>query len=259
MSNVIYGLIDPNTNELRYIGYSCNVAKRYRAHHYISNLKSKTYKNNWIKSLIKIGQKPELIILEIYKTPEELPRAEIEMIEYYKFIGCNLTNWHSGGNGWTKGQKHTEETRKKLSEIHTGKKASEATRQKLSALRLGKKGLFNHSLESKMMISKANKGRKRSEECNLRNSLTHKGKILSEGARHKMSEAHKGMKHSDKAKKKISKARKHLLSEEQITLITQDYINGLSSYRISIKHNISRGVLRRNKNLFKSKNMTYLY
>lgn len=76
--NVIYGLIDPNTKELRYVGYAKDMRKRFNQHHRLSVLKKNTHKNNWIKSLLVQGQKAELIIIEEYQTAEELPQAEIK-------------------------------------------------------------------------------------------------------------------------------------------------------------------------------------
>jgi hypothetical protein len=110
--HVIYGLIDPNTKELRYIGYSSNHQMRYYHHYYSENLKAQTHKNNWLKLLLKNNQKAELIILEYYQSAIELPQAEIDMIAYFKFIGCNLTNGTPGGDG--RRGKHKAITIKKM-------------------------------------------------------------------------------------------------------------------------------------------------
>lgn len=98
-NHFIYGLIDPLTKELRYIGYSSDINKRFTDHHRLCNLKSKTHKNNWLKSLIKLGHNSELLIIEEWISAEELPDAEIEMIAYLKYIGVELTNGTSGGDG----------------------------------------------------------------------------------------------------------------------------------------------------------------
>lgn len=135
--NVIYGLIDPNTKELRYVGYSSNIDRRLKEHHRGCYLKNNSHKNNWIKSLLAKGQKAELIIIEEYETEEELPQAEIDMIAYYRFIGCDLTNTTDGGDG-RKGYKHSEETKNKISKRHKGRiawnkgiKHSDETKRKI--------------------------------------------------------------------------------------------------------------------------------
>lgn len=148
--NVIYGFIDPNTKELRYIGYSNNLKRRIIEHFSPKSLKKKTHKNDWIKSLN--GIRPEAIILETYATPEELPQAEIECIEYYKFIGCDLTNHTSGGDGRTAGFKCSEETNEKNRLAQTGRKHSKETKKKIGLASTGRKA--SEESKKKMSLSK---------------------------------------------------------------------------------------------------------
>lgn len=134
--HVIYGLIDPNTNQLRYVGYTSNFERRINDHH--TNLFGKSHKISWIKSLLAKGQQADAYIIEEYQTAEELPQAEIEMIAYCKYIGCRLTNSTNGGDGIF-GYKHSEETKKILSEkqkansYNKGKHLSNEYKQKISA------------------------------------------------------------------------------------------------------------------------------
>ena len=100
-----------------------------------------------------------------------------------------------------KDKRHSEETRRKMSETLKGKKSH----------------LYGKHLseEHKKKISDANKGKKRSEEQKKQISDVHKGKKLSEDTRRKMSKARKGEKnhfygkhHSEEAKKKMGEANK---------------------------------------------------
>lgn len=152
--HVIYGLIDPRNSELKYVGLTSDIKTRLMAHLKPSSLKKNTYKNNWIKSLQKENLRPEVLILERYENANDLSQAEIELIEYYKFIGCNLTNGDSGGIGG-KGRKHSEEENKAKSERQKGKIFSEEYKLKISNSKIG------HSVsdETKQKISKANKGK----------------------------------------------------------------------------------------------------
>lgn len=154
--HIIYGLFDPNTKDLRYIGYTSNKNKRLIDHHKNSNLKKNTHKNNWIKSLLFKNQKAEIFILEIYETAEELPQAKTELIEYYRSLGCNLTN---GGDSITM----TEEIKNKISKSNKDIKKW-----------LGKK----HTIETKIKTSESKK--------NNKNSL---GYIQPEEHRNKISES----------------------------------------------------------------------
>ena len=91
----IYALIDPRTDEIRYIGKADDPFKRLKGHLKFSRLGCNSHKNNWIKSLIKIGLIPALKILE------KVPYSEWEQKEqhYIKLFKSNLTNLTDGGEG----------------------------------------------------------------------------------------------------------------------------------------------------------------
>jgi len=62
MKIFIYTLED-SVGNIRYVGKSKDIKRRFREH--IKNYdKSNTYKNNWIKSLIKKGDYPVISILD---------------------------------------------------------------------------------------------------------------------------------------------------------------------------------------------------
>lgn len=61
----IYGLIDPTTRVIRYVGKANNPAERLRKH---LRCHQKCHRINWIQSLVSSGLQPELVILEeVYK------------------------------------------------------------------------------------------------------------------------------------------------------------------------------------------------
>jgi group I intron endonuclease len=116
---LIYALIDPYTNEIRYIGRSASGLKRPTEHSCPKNLESKrTHCVSWIKSLN--GKKPWIKILEKVNSIEELNPAEVRWIAKAKELGWGLTNHTSGGDG-TLGFKHTEEAKRKIWEARVGK------------------------------------------------------------------------------------------------------------------------------------------
>ncbi len=176
----IYGLKDPETKLIRYIGKSNDPEKRYRDH---LRDKSITYKTYWIKSLAAKGLYPELVILEEVLI-ECWQERECYWITYYREQSIPLTNLTDGGDG-VKGVSPSEETRRKMSEAHKGrvvsektclllreiklrsnpmkgKKASEATRAKMSAARTGMKRVISPEHREKLRL--ANLGKKHSEE-----------------------------------------------------------------------------------------------
>jgi hypothetical protein len=99
--------------------------------------------------------------------------------------------------------KHTEESRKKLSEIRKGKKRN-LTPEQREKMRLRMSGENNpmfgktHSEEIRKKISDLNKGK----------PSTFKGKKHSEESKQKMSDACKGKKHSEESKQKMSESQK---------------------------------------------------
>lgn len=98
-NNLIYGLIDPRTKELRYIGQTTRGIKQLRVYFIDSFMKKKRHVASWIKNLHTDNLKPEVIILEdSIKNKENLNNLEVFYISYFKSIGCNLTNLAEGGN-----------------------------------------------------------------------------------------------------------------------------------------------------------------
>lgn len=96
MKYYIYTLSHPITNEVKYIGKTNNISKRYSAH---LNDKSKSYKNSWIKSLLNEDLLPVIEILEEFDNELLCYNAEIYWIEQFKSWGFNLTNLQTGGIG----------------------------------------------------------------------------------------------------------------------------------------------------------------
>lgn len=231
--NVIYGLFDPTTKELRYVGYSNSLNRRISEHYEPARLKKKTHKNDWLKTLLARNQKAEVDILEIYETEEELPQAEIECIAYYKFIGCDLTNGTIGGEG-CQGKIVSEETKQKLREINLGRKVSEETRQKLSKANSGINNPFygkQHSENTKQKLSAAKSGENHPQFGKTGEKSHMFGTHPSDETRKKLSQLQSGegngmygKTHTKEAKKKIAEARigiplsaetKHKMSEAQ--------------------------------------------
>ena len=177
----IYGLIDSEKNELKYIGKSINPQSRYRKHLQESKNKS-SYKDNWIYSLLENNSKPELVIIDEVKK-DEWVFWEKYYIAYYKFIGCKLTNISDGGDNPPNltGRKRTKEEIEKISKSNLGKKRSDEVRKNMSLSKKGKP------------ILHLNNGKERSLSHRLNLSLSLKGRTS----------PNKGKKFDENYKKKI--------------------------------------------------------
>jgi hypothetical protein len=129
----IYGLIDPIINQIKYVGWTINIKRRFAQHILLCNLKKNTHKNNWIKKLLSLNLKPSIIILE--EVSYDLWNQKEK--EWIKFFGRdNLTNSTDGGEGV---ENLPEETLRRRSELNRGEnnprygvRASDETRQKMS-------------------------------------------------------------------------------------------------------------------------------
>lgn len=95
----IYALICPSSNEVKYIGKSNNPERRLRDHQ--TDFRGHEYnKAMWFRQMRNNGTKPILEIIE--EVPIGIWREEEEWwISYFKYIGANLLNIQSGGNGLT--------------------------------------------------------------------------------------------------------------------------------------------------------------
>ena len=108
----IYKLIDPISNESRYIGLTFNDLKQRLKSH--CSEKSKSHKSNWINQLKSKGLKPLIESIEDdISSYDDVCEREIYWIDKYKSEGHPLTNMASGGN---KNKKMSDESRKRMSD-----------------------------------------------------------------------------------------------------------------------------------------------
>lgn len=113
---IIYGVIDPGTQELRYVGQSTNFKVRKTV--YTMNYKNPGRRiETWVNSILAKGLKPEVEVIDEAKDLEELNYLEEFYIAYYKALGCRLVNHIAGG----KNVIPDEETRRKISVKNGGK------------------------------------------------------------------------------------------------------------------------------------------
>ena len=94
MSSVeIYGLFDPDTDELRYVGKANSAARRFKTH--IAERVLSRPVNRWIAALIKEGKTPVMRVLET--VPDgQWEEAEKRLIALHRKT-CKLLNLADGG------------------------------------------------------------------------------------------------------------------------------------------------------------------
>lgn len=193
---LVYGLVDPRTRLLRYVGKSSSGLTRPKSHFYPCRLNDRTHMARWVRSVVVAGLKPEIVVLEEVDSESALNEAEEFYIGYFKFIGCPLTNATVGGEG------------------ATGVVPSEVTRAKMSAARKGRKFTETH----RASIAAALQGHEVSEVTRMKIGVAHKGnrycagRVLSPESRAKMSDSVKmtsparGVPRSEEVRAKIRMA-----------------------------------------------------
>lgn len=118
--SIIYKLIDPRDNTIKYIGKTRNtLRKRVTDHMSDARRGQQNHRCNWIRSLLSQGMLPIIDVVEIVSRDKEDEKEKF-WISFYKRE--NLTNGTDGGEG-TIGFIMTDEIREKLSTSHLGQKA----------------------------------------------------------------------------------------------------------------------------------------
>lgn len=238
---IVYALLDPRTNEIRYIGRTNNIKNRFAAHiNRAKNLKKALNNNNehlynWINILLDLDLKPIIKILESDIIEDNINEKEIYWIKYYR-NKTNLVNQNDGGKGfglnnkvWV-GKKHSEQTKKKISAGNKGKIISKELIEKLRNLNKGR--TFSEETKKKISKSVLNsftqevrykmgasfRGKFLSEEHKKKIGLGNKGKVVSQETKDKLSKLNKGKKYSLERIERMSSLAPTHLEVEQYSL-----------------------------------------
>ena len=131
---IIYGLIDPRTRNLRYVGKSKHGFARLRAHVLQAQhpSKPKFHVHHWINTLISEGLRPEIVLIERLDPESNLiVMRELERwyVLYFRGQGCDLANSTDGGDG-TEGYKYSAESRAKMRKAKLGTKRTLESRER---------------------------------------------------------------------------------------------------------------------------------
>ncbi len=237
---IIYGLFDPRTGALRYVGKAADPEVRLREHLLRARKGGRVHLDCWLRLLLHEETAPQMQVLE--RVPEDVAWQDRERfwISYYRERGADLLNLTDGGDGLSgcplatrekmaaakRGRVASEATRAKMRESHRhrdntqiraaavsrrGVPLTEETKAKLSA---GKRGRTPHE-NTRRAVSEANKRRVISEETRRRLSTGKLGHLTSAETREKLRTAKLGTRgtftgkaHSEEARRKISEGMK---------------------------------------------------
>lgn len=117
--NLIYGLIDPRTLFIRYVGLTSRGMQRPKSHAKARG--SLTNCKRWILELQREGLDYEIVILEVVKDATILDRTERWWIAFGRACGWPLTN-HTPGGSLTEIER---EARRRQKELVAARRADE--------------------------------------------------------------------------------------------------------------------------------------
>jgi hypothetical protein len=241
----IYKLIDPENNNIRYVGWtSKEIIYRLKQHLKESRLSDKNHRNRWIRSLLSKNIEPIIEVIEVvaYKIKNEREKYWIS------FYGReNLVNGTDGGEGGL-GRKHSEKTKKILSE-----KAKEQMKDPNMIEILTEKALEQWKREGfKEAFSEISKKIWERDGYREHQKLIHAGKGA--GKNNGMY----GKTHSEEARKKISEARKITKRSEEtkektaMAMIGKKKKNAKSKYfGVCLSKNKFKAQIRHNRKTLK--------
>lgn len=138
----IYTLTDPISKEVKYIGKTKNIERRFYKH--ITEKRNNTYKEQWIGGLKNKGYLPIIEVLDVVDE-EDWMFWETWWISLFKSWNFKLTNISTGGEGGP---------------------LSEETKNKIRLSKIGNKGRLGtkNTEESKLKMSIDRRGKKQSQE-----------------------------------------------------------------------------------------------
>lgn len=133
----IYGLIDPRTGLVRYVGKTAVGMRRPQSHRTPCILRAdQTHKGRWIRQLVAEGLLYVITVLEEVEV-NHLSIAERSWIARGRELGWPLTNSTDGGEGLS-GHVFSPEHRQRISCANKGRRLTEAQRARIASARRGK-------------------------------------------------------------------------------------------------------------------------
>lgn len=178
---LIYGLCDPSTKAVRYIGKSSCGMRRPRYHKYAAGKGDGGACANWIRSLLSSGSLYEIVVLEVVPDGDSLVDREVWWIAHGRKQGWKLLNQTDGGEGLP-GYEHHAMTRAKLRDASLRQWSDPESRSRVVRSMFGRKV----SSAGRAALSVSHMGLTQSAETRAKKSASLKGHLTSIKTREKI-------------------------------------------------------------------------
>lgn len=230
MSNIspsvvyVYGLVDPRTGLIRYVGKTKDPKDRIGSH--LTEARHvgcpRTYKNYWVRRLLAEGLRPGMLLL--CRCDSDGCAEEVAIIAEFRARGFRLTNGTCGGDGVV------NPTPAALARLSAALRANPANAEK--------------SRQSIKFAHAANRGKHRSEETKAKISAFHRQRI-------RTPEELRSLRAAGILRRGIRNESAAIFTLEQEAEICRDYESGLSQVQVGVKWSIRQAfvslVLKRHK------------
>lgn len=153
-AHYIYGLYDPRTGALRYIGKSDRPRERLTNQ---MNEKADTYRCHWLQELRALGLRPIQVIIDAVPAGGDWQTVERAYILAARSAGHRLTNGTDGGDGVVN---LSPEARARIRAAWVGRKHKPETREKIGAASRGRR----HTAQWREQMREKMRGRQFSDE-----------------------------------------------------------------------------------------------
>jgi hypothetical protein len=189
---IIYGLVDPETREVRYVGKTTDLRRRLYDH---LRATDESYRGRWIRSLLAKGVTPATVILADVPD-DDWQQAERDWIAHFETGGARLTNGSDGGRGGSRPGHHMspEANARRIAAVRAavcGREVSQQTRAKMAAAKRGR----SQAPEHRAKIAAALRGKPKSPEHVTKVAQRQIGRNQGEETRRKIAQAKKGQSH----------------------------------------------------------------
>jgi hypothetical protein len=129
LGTIVYGLADPRTGQVRYVGKTVKSLETRVREHLQDSRYQHNHRSHWLRKLSLLELAPTSFILEVVPPTIRWQEREQWWIAFYRAIGLPLVNGTDGGEGL---ENPVASVRAKISDWNRDRVLSEETKAKIA-------------------------------------------------------------------------------------------------------------------------------